>query len=860
MTVNEIIDKIKLKFSCPVIAHKFGKSLRPGRQRCIFNDHRDSNPSFDFYPEKDEFICRGCNRHGDCINIYSYFAGVDNSTAISQLAIEAGINNGKYDPQEYQLLKKEREQVSEVYDEFLRLCIEELKKSFYMQNLCISLWGFKQDIQEKFKFGYCSSSVYPAMLEKFRRSRLKKAGLIGKKGWKVFENRIILPYLTLQGTPEFFCGRITPESPEWQKEKNMKYLKALTPTEKNPDVSKTVKNPLYIIRGDNFETCYITEGIPDSISIHEATGNTVISPVTITFQKNDIPKIARAAKCYKEIVIVNDNETNKRGESGAFNTVRELRKNGITGIKLITLPLPHDKDKIDANDYLRDHSSDEFLQLQKKKLWQIQAEKLETTNLEDNIKPVFLEIIEEEGEAKAWIKAEKLLTDKFNVKIRQLSPYKQIFNSLLKSDKKEETSKIQLDNYPTIAKTFIDKYSPFTVGETLYLYDNKKGVYSSKTDFLKTEIQDLMGDKTTSYGVNEVLQFIKRHKYREPDSLNPLACRFLNLKNGMYDLHALENPVLPHSPDYLSTIQFPIEFDENAVCPRIDDFLKSTLPELVENDSVPLIEEIFGYLLIPDTRKEKGFLFVGNGENGKSTLIDLLRIAIGENNCSSISLHEMVEDRFALADLYGKLFNACDDLESTTIKTTGKLKKAISGQSIRAQWKHQAAFNFKPFAKHIFSCNELPGTRDRSHAFWRRWIVIKFNQKFPPGKRNDNLIFELTTKEELSGFFIKGIKGLMRLARNGSFSENESTKEALTDYQLFADPVRSFVDEFCTLNTQSKVNKQDLYQNYETFCKGNNLRPLSKIRFGRHLKECFPITEKRIRNNRLWQGMDLIQY
>ena len=853
-------DIIKSKFTCVDIARMFGIDLSPGIQRCIFKWHKDRNPSFSYVPEWDYFNCfseEGIS--GDCIFLYSLLAEIDNSEAFIKLKKMAGINNGKYDPEEYQRQKNEREQVLEVYKDFMDSCVRELKKSSVMQNKCITKWGFNQDIQEKYRFGFCNSYVYSTLIDKYGKSRLKQAGIMKSDGWKIFENRVIQPYLNPVGNPVYFIGRIPPEKGD--SNKPGRYKKVLIKKENHPDVSDTVRNPLYVLRGDNFETCYITEGIPDSISIHEATGNTVISPVTITFQKNDIPKIARAAKCYKEIVIVNDNETNKRGESGAFNTVRELRKNGITGIKLITLPLPHDKDKIDANDYLRDpENHNEFQKLPRQKLWQIQAEKLDLTDLEDNIKPIFQEIIEEEGEAKAWIKAEKLLTDKFNVKIRQLSPYKQIFNSLLKSDKKEDTPDIKLDNYPTIAKTFIEKYSPFTVGETLYLYDNKKGVYSSKTNFLKTEIQELMGDKTTSYGVNEVLQFIKRNKYREPDSLNPLACRFLNLKNGMYDLHALENPMLAHSPEYLSTIQFPIEFDENAVCPRIDDFLKSTLPELVENDSVPLIEEIFGYLLIPDTRKEKGFLFVGNGENGKSTLIDLLRIAIGDNNCSSISLHEMVEDRFALADLYGKLFNACDDLESTTIKTTGKLKKAISGQSIRAQWKHQAAFNFKPFAKHIFSCNELPGTRDRSHAFWRRWIVIKFNQKFPPGKRNDNLIFELTNKEELSGFFIKGIKGLMRLARNGSFSENESTKEALGDYQLSADPVRNYVDECCTLNPQSKVNKQNLYQSYETFCKENNLRPLSKIRFGRHLKECFPITQKKIGNKRIWQGIDLTEY
>ncbi len=64
---------------------------------------------------------------------------------------------------------------------------------------------------------------------------------------------------------------------------------------------------------------YITEGIADSISIHEATGDNVLSPVTARFKKSDFDNVAHRAKCYQEVIIVNDNEGNESGEKGAVN-------------------------------------------------------------------------------------------------------------------------------------------------------------------------------------------------------------------------------------------------------------------------------------------------------------------------------------------------------------------------------------------------------------------------------------------------------------------------------------------------------------------------------------------------------------
>jgi phage/plasmid-associated DNA primase len=47
------------------------------------------------------------------------------------------------------------------------------------------------------------------------------------------------------------------------------------------------------------------------------------------------------------------------------------------------------------------------------------------------------------------------------------------------------------------------------------------------------------------------------------------------------------------------------------------------------------------------------------------------------------------------------------------IVNTGRFKTLVSGDSIRAQRKHQQAFSFRNYAKLIFSTNKIPESEDR---------------------------------------------------------------------------------------------------------------------------------------------------
>jgi putative DNA primase/helicase len=268
-----------------------------------------------------------------------------------------------------------------------------------------------------------------------------------------------------------------------------------------------------------------------------------------------------------------------------------------------------------------------------------------------------------------------------------------------------------------------------------------------------------------------------------------------------------------------------VRYNPLAECPKIDEFLATTLPE----DCIPLAEELSGLLLIPDTRYEKASMFIGIGRNGKSTLLNLLEKFVGTDNVSKVPLQELDENRFKRAELFGKLVNLFADLDSRALKSSSYFKTVVSGDAVDAERKNRDPFFFRPFARLIFSANMIPIAYDKSFAYYERWIIIPFPNIFTGKKANKNLINEITTPDELSGLLNRALAGLQRLMKNQGFSKAQSVEDAIADYKKANDTVQSFVDDCCELGTGFEIERTKLYDAYTTYCSKEGFEPVSRI-------------------------------
>ena len=173
----------------------------------------------------------------------------------------------------------------------------------------------------------------------------------------LFQGRLVFPYWRA-GRVVYSIARETEQSPQWERERRMKYKKLLVHSEKHPYVSPTVTNEFFYgedtARGA--EMLLVTEGITDCIIAHQH-GFACVSPVTVQFRNDDVDKIATLAQSAKRVYIINDNEDNGAGDKGAMSTARLLWQRGVQAY-MVTLPRPEGIEKVDLNDFLRTHDAD----------------------------------------------------------------------------------------------------------------------------------------------------------------------------------------------------------------------------------------------------------------------------------------------------------------------------------------------------------------------------------------------------------------------------------------------------------------------------------------------------------------------
>ncbi|SUY33008.1 phage/plasmid primase, P4 family, C-terminal domain protein [Clostridium perfringens] len=323
----------------------------------------------------------------------------------------------------------------------------------------------------------------------------------------------------------------------------------------------------------------------------------------------------------------------------------------------------------------------------------------------------------------------------------------------------------------------------------------------------------------------------------------------VNVRNGLLDIRDMS--FKEHTPSYLSTVQLNVEYNPQVDCPQFKKFLN----EVLDCKLIPLVQEIVGYLLTTNTASQKAFVFWGPARTGKSTLLWVVEyLLLGKKNVSNIPWQE-IGDKFKTAELLGKLANVFSDLPSKSIDDTGIFKVVTGEDYLMAEKKNKNPFKFKPFARLVFSCNELPRNYvDRTEGFYRRLIIVPFSRQIDKSKIDKSLKYKFQREKE--GILNWALEGLKRLYENNfEFSENELTDGVKKEYKRENNNVISFVEECCEIDSLFSCSRIEIYEAYKEFCVEAGLKALSQIKFNKELEGNFNITRSRSGKLRLWNGV-----
>lgn len=425
-------------------------------------------------------------------------------------------------------------------------------------------------------------------------------------------------------------------------------------------------------------------------------------------------------------------------------------------------------------------------------------------------------------------------------------------------EKKDGTREFVGINEKLFADDLTVIYHFKTIQDTEEVLFYEEGYYHYEgAAIIGAECERVFGKHIKTKNVAEILNHIRRSTFIKRNELN-MDKSILPLENGLFDLttYSIKN----FNPDVIITYKLPVEYNPDADCPNINKFID----EILNPGDVPIIQEYFGYTLLPSFPAHKSLWLYGIGRNGKSQLTYLLSKMLGDENTVSVPIEELDGlHRFSTARLFGKLVNIVSEPGVTKPLKSGLFKKVIGGDKISAEIKgKQQTIDFINFSKFIVLGNIFPQVTDPSVAFWDRLIVVEFPNSFV-----DTFIPDIAEKliEEdggLSGFFNWCLEGLKRLKGNGfQFTTSKNVEEMKLEFEKLSNPVMAFIKEECIVSADKIISKGELYNAYKEYCGDGNYKITGKADFSKQIGEIRSVDGTKAKYNGksvwCWRGMAL---
>jgi len=390
---------------------------------------------------------------------------------------------------------------------------------------------------------------------------------------------------------------------------------------------------------------------------------------------------------------------------------------------------------------------------------------------------------------------------------------------------------------------------------------------------IKERTETLIPD-CTEHNRNEVINKIKSQTFSNIESFDNDS-NLITIDNGILNLETLE--LKPHTPRHLSRVLLPVEFyppkyeinsqsifediEKNLEYTLFWKFLTSsfTINGKLQRESFETALEITSAPIIKHQIDDKGSLFLGAGDNGKSILLSYITSLYGSINGAGISLQDIAEDKFMRANLDGKSFNIFTDLEKNELRHTGKIKAIVSGEPLEVQKKNKQGYTMTTFAKLMFSCNRFPRVFDQSQGFFRRWMIIKWQRNFENDpERNENLKAQLIENQnEKNKVFSCLVYLAHRLNKIGKYTHTKDWKHIQKEWNENADPIDDF-DSNYILDSEHHKTKRETYQFYKKIMLEKGESPLGLGQFSKIFLEYHDEDRTEIygQTRRVWLNID----
>lgn len=304
------------------------------------------------------------------------------------------------------------------------------------------------------------------------------------------------------------------------------------------------------------------------------------------------------------------------------------------------------------------------------------------------------------------------------------------------------------------------------------------------------------------------------------------ATESLNLKNGTLNLRSFE--LLAHEPDDLFTYQLDYEYDPNADCPLWKKFVKDVLVKEGTTDPdaelALLFQELMGYSLTTRMNYQVMIWLPGEGGNGKSVAISILKALLGPL-ATSIDFQTLgTPGNYDLSDVPGKRVVFSMEAEKGGALSEKYIKAIADGTPLKARPIYGSQIEFSSTAKIWWAMNDKPVIRDTTNAIWRRMKMIPFFRTFDESTADPHLLDKLLP--ELPGILNWAIEGLVRLVTNNRFTGATNAETAKQQYREQSNPVVQWMNTMCVPTAHPATLQGALYASFKEWCIANGERTI----------------------------------
>jgi len=328
---------------------------------------------------------------------------------------------------------------------------------------------------------------------------------------------------------------------------------------------------------------------------------------------------------------------------------------------------------------------------------------------------------------------------------------------------------------------------------------------------------------------------------------------FLPMQNGVLNTATLE--LMDYSPAHRFRWQLPYKYDSKAKIDVIRHWLWNMTMRDIE--AVNTIRAFMKTALLGGG-VQKFLEVIGSGGTGKSTLVRLMVMLIGEPNHAATDLKNLEGNRFEAATLYGKRLAVISD-SSRYGGDVSVLKAITGGDPIRHERKNQQqseSFIFGGVV--VIASNEAIQSTDYTSGLARRRLPVVFNRKVSDEDKAKWAAkggIEKAMQAELPGLLnwvlsmpdnevnaaLGGINGELTKAQRAHYCETNKLAAWLNDNAVIDDSSVVYIGvstvKLKDVDDIAKEQTTKLYPNYELWCAENGVNPIAVQRFSNMILE-----------------------